>query len=391
MATIDRYSRIQVLYSDAAGGVTPDDGQLYNGEFAWAYGDGGDLKELYIGGGESTDVTFVGAEILRSGDTPFSGSGVDNKIATTKAIYDYVTSAVGGVDAGVVSVDGVTGTVDLRGGDFISITPGTHPDKGITLSVLYDNVTLGLTLTDKLGVKDGGIGTVQLASGAVTNAKLANSSVTITAGDGLSTSSAPISLGGSATLSVNVDNSTIEIDSDSLRVKDGGITNAKLANSTFTISDGSNTSPIALGGTLTLQGTANEVTVAESAGTVTIGLPNDVTVTSDLSVGGTLEVDGNLIVLGSLTTLDVTRVEIEDPIIVLGATGGPATTRDVGFMAYAGGGDGWAGLIRDSADNNWWLIGASADFNSSTNNIAPSQSTVGRLIAHIEAGTFTAS
>ena len=380
---VTRNSRIQVLY--ASGSVTPASDDLHNGEFAYSYGD----RSLYIGGNDQNDVTRIGAEILKTASA-FDGSESDDKLVTEKAVYDYVDSQLGAA-AGVTTVNGVTGAVDLRGGDFISITPGTHPDKGITLDVLYDNVTLGLTLTNKLGVKDGGIGTVQLASGAVTNAKLANSSVTITAGDGLSTSSAPISLGGSATLSVNVDNSTIEIDSDSLRVKDGGITNAKLANSTFTISDGSNTSPIALGGTLTLQGTANEVTVAESAGTVTIGLPNDVTVTSDLSVGGTLEVDGNLIVLGSLTTLDVTRVEIEDPIIVLGATGGPATTRDVGFMAYAGGGDGWAGLIRDSADNNWWLIGASADFNSSTNNIAPSQSTVGRLIAHIEAGTFTAS
>ena len=64
----------------------------------------------------------------------------------------------------------------------------------------------------------------------------------------------------------------------------GNITNAQLANSSITVSDGSNTSPVALGGTLSFTGTSNEVTVAENAGTVTIGLPDDVTITGDLSV-----------------------------------------------------------------------------------------------------------
>ena len=64
----------------------------------------------------------------------------------------------------------------------------------------------------------------------------------------------------------------------------GNITNAQLANSSITVSDGSNTSPVALGGTLTFAGTSNEVTVAENAGTVTVGLPDDVTITGDLSV-----------------------------------------------------------------------------------------------------------
>ena len=66
----------------------------------------------------------------------------------------------------------------------------------------------------------------------------------------------------------------------------GSIANAKLSNSTITVSDGSNTTATALGGTITFAATANETTVAESSGTVTIGLPNDVTIGGDLTVTG---------------------------------------------------------------------------------------------------------
>ena len=64
----------------------------------------------------------------------------------------------------------------------------------------------------------------------------------------------------------------------------GSIANAKLANSSITVSDGSNSTATALGGTITFAGTSNETTVAESSGTVTIGLPDDVTIASDLTL-----------------------------------------------------------------------------------------------------------
>ena len=63
----------------------------------------------------------------------------------------------------------------------------------------------------------------------------------------------------------------------------GQITNDDLANSSITVSDGTNSSTRSLGETLTIQGTANEVTVSESSGTVTVALPDDVTIGSDLT------------------------------------------------------------------------------------------------------------
>ena len=84
----------------------------------------------------------------------------------------------------------------------------------------------------------------------------------ITAGDGLGGSNLT---GPVPTLSVNVDDSSIEINSDTLRVKAGGITSAmlsgsiavgKLAASTITISDGSQSEALSLGDTVTITGTA---------------------------------------------------------------------------------------------------------------------------------------
>lgn len=73
----------------------------------------------------------------------------------------------------------------------------------------------------------------------------------------------------------------------------------------------------------TIAGTTGEVTVSGSGSetaAVTIGLPDDVTITNDLTVGG------NLTVNGTLTSLNTEQVTIEDNVVVLNSnvTGTPA-------------------------------------------------------------------
>jgi hypothetical protein len=67
-------------------------------------------------------------------------------------------------------------------------------------------------------------------AGAIANAKLANSSVTVTAGDGL-TGGGAVSLGGSVSVALQVDDSSLEINTDTARIKALGVTNAMLAGS----------------------------------------------------------------------------------------------------------------------------------------------------------------
>ena len=105
----------------------------------------------------------------------------------------------------------------------------------------------------------------------------------------------------------------------------GSIGNSKLTNSSITVSDGSNTSPVALGGTLTFAGTAGEVEVVENAGTVTVGLPNNVT------VGGNLTITGNLDVNGTQTTINTATLEIDDTLVLMGASATEPTTGGFGL------------------------------------------------------------
>ena len=89
--------------------------------------------------------------------------------------------------------------------------------------------------------------------------------------------------------------------------------------------------------TLTVQGTANQIAVTGgsvtlgSGGTVTIGLPDNVTVSGSFTANGNVQlgnstsdsvtIAGNLFVQGTTTTVDSTTVQIGDNIIELNGTG----------------------------------------------------------------------
>ena len=106
----------------------------------------------------------------------------------------------------------------------------------------------------------------------------------------------------------------------------GAIPNSALANSSITINGiatplGGSTTTTAvttsIGGTLTLQGTAGEVEVATSGSTFTFGLPDSVQITTDLTVGG------NLTVNGTTTTINSTTISVDDKNLELGSTASP--------------------------------------------------------------------
>ena len=67
----------------------------------------------------------------------------------------------------------------------------------------------------------------------------------------------------------------------------------KQLNSGITLSDGSNTQALQAGTTFTVNGTANEIeTTVSATDTLTIGLPNDVTVSGNLTVNGNISGTG---------------------------------------------------------------------------------------------------
>lgn len=140
----------------------------------------------------------------------------------TKAIERYNGSTWDNVDT-VPGAATVTETMLATSVAGDGLTGGA----GTALSVVVDNATLEIN-TDTVRVKDLGITTAKINDLAVTTGKIAAAAVdenklaASVAGNGLA--------GGAGTaLSVNVDGSTLEINSDSLRVKDAGVTEAKLA------------------------------------------------------------------------------------------------------------------------------------------------------------------
>jgi len=84
------------------------------------------------------------------------------------------------------------------------------------------------------------------------------------------------------------------------------------------------TATITNSGVTGLTGTTGEVSVSGSTGSVTIGLPDDVTITQDLAVGRNLTVTGNLTVNGTTTTVNSTTVTVDDKNLELGSTATPS-------------------------------------------------------------------
>ena len=258
------------------------------------------------------NLTFTSGTAITSIDTDLSSvSSSDDTLASAKAIKTYIDTEVtaqdldfqadtGGalsidLDSETLSVVGTSNEIETAGsGNQIQI--GLPNEVEITTSLVVGSATTINAAGIIAGIVtattfSGGLATSDL-TGTITNAQLAGS----IANDKLSNSS--IAIGGitfnlgdtDATPAFDLQDATGyptssltgTITNDQLA---GSIENGKLSNSTITVSDGSNSTATALGGTITFSGTSSEVEVAESSGTITVGLPNDVSITGDLTVG----------------------------------------------------------------------------------------------------------
>ena len=98
----------------------------------------------------------------------------------------------------------------------------------------------------------------------------------------------------------------------------------------------------AVAGVTSLTGTANEVEVSASTGAITVGLPDNVTIS------------GNLTVNGDTTTVNTATLSVEDPLIKLAKANSSADSVDIGFYGLydtSGSQDLYAGLFRDANDS----------------------------------------
>lgn len=141
----------------------------------------------------------------------------------------------------------------------------------------------------------------------------------------------------------------------------GGLTNRGVASfdsGDFTVSSGFvSLKNATTGAVLAINGTANEVNVSRSTGTVTVGLPDDVTVTGQLNVGENVVISGNLIVSGTTTTVDTETVTIADNIILLNSnfTGDPAVIPENGGITIERGIGTNKSFLWDETNDRWTI------------------------------------
>jgi len=327
------------------------------------------LGQIYY---DSTDNTMFYYNGLASPNGPWiSMSG------STEVIQDVIGSAiVGGVGltstyndtAGTTTIDldntAVTAgsygsttkiptfTVDAQG----RLTAASEADVATNLSVAGDTGTDTVNLlTDTLTV----------AGGEGIDVAVTNNTVTIS-GEDASTTNKGIASFSSSDFTVTA--GEVSLNKDPVITLSGDVTGTgtmtNLGNVTITTTVQPNS--VELGTDTTgdyvqnIQGTANEVTVSPTSGegtTVTIGLPDDVSITNDLNVGGDLNV------AGTINSVNTTQVNIVDNKINLNTDFTGTPTADAGIRVERGTGAD-VEVLWNETDDKWTLTNNGTNYHA---------------------------
>ena len=288
---------------------------------------GGTLATLTLGdgldgtsyNGSNAVTASVAATIARKADTTYIGSTAValNRTSANQALTGISSITLPGATSGTVQL---IPTAAVGTGTILTIPATTG-----TIITTGDSATI----------------TNAMLAGSITNAKLANSSVTVAAGTGLA-GGGSVSLGGTVTLShaevtgaTSVNNSNGTVIQDLTFDAFGHVTGTASVNlDTRYLQAEADTLNSVVGRGAT---TATAITVGglTTTGTVATGV---LTTTGNATVGGTLSVTGDFVVSGTTTTINTETINLADNNIVLNSNYvGSAPSENCGITVNRGG------------------------------------------------------
>ena len=312
-------------------------------------------KNLNVGGNLATNGTLT---VL--GNATIGDNSSDSHTFNGTVNFTHLVNLNGGID-----VD----NIDIGGSDPNLITTDTGALKlsanGTDIVQVNDSLSVSDTLTAEALVVD-----QTRLDGNVLQTTSSNNSLTLQAhGTGIVSVNDTLQVNGlkfnnvaEIYTSVDTDLSSVSSNNDTLAsaksIKDFVDTSIGNINTTLTVkADGAGTSGLTLGSNpdLKIIGTANEITSVLSTNTITIGLPDDVIIGSDLTVTDNLTVNGNTTLGNASADTITTNARFASDLVPSG------DTQDLGTSAQE-----WRNLFLDGTANIDSLVADTADIDAGT-------------------------